>query len=41
MPILTFNFPKYGPRMKLFQVGLFKKGFQGQKTIQNVTCQED
>ena len=29
MPVSTINFPKYGPRMKLRQIGPAKKDFQG------------
>ena len=37
MPILTTTFPKYGPRMKLNQIGPAKIDLQGWKIIKNVS----
>ena len=31
MPILTINFPKYRPRIKLLQIGTVKKNFEARK----------
>ena len=37
MSIFTINWPKYGPRMALIQIGPIKNDFQGYKTIQNAS----
>ena len=41
MPILTVNFLKYEPRMKLLQIGPAENDFQSMKTIRDMFLREN